>query len=385
MESILEDINKIVLKLLSHSNADDMYQTIVEEGKKIISCEYGSIFLENDRKLKRVYASDPVFFHVKPRQEGLIAMALKSKEPNVVVVEKTKNIKPIFRELKIKSIILIPLSYKGETTGVLTLLSRREVVLSAKEKNVLKLISSMSSLAIKKVQLYEETKKALETRDLFISLASHELRTPLTSINGYVQLLHNKFAQKKTMEAKWICSLYEESQRMTNLIKELLEINKIKQGQLQFHLEECNLEKILSAVIERFTFINKNKQIIYKKEINRDRIIIIGDVEKLIQMFSALLNNADKFSARHTPIEILLKNTKTQAIISIKDQGEGIISKDQQKVFDGFYKSGDRESSGLGVGLLLSKHIVQYHHGSISLKSKLKRGTSVEVRLPLLD
>src|SRR5690606_7915517 len=118
-----------------------------------------------------------------------------------------------------------------------------------KETDILKLFGSFASLAIKKNELYEETKNALEVRDMFISLASHELRTPLTSINGYIQLLHSRKDKLGHSESKWINELYEESKRLTNLVRELLEVNRIKQGQLQFILRETKFSDIVTSAI----------------------------------------------------------------------------------------------------------------------------------------
>ncbi len=384
MEKILEKINTAAIKFLVPLTTEETYTAIIEEAEKIIGGEYGSILLVVNNELKRVYTDASFLKGIKPRIAGNAFKAYATRELIVVDSNTINQYSPLYVEHGIQTLVHIPLSYKEKSIGVLTINMRSIKKFSNQDLHSFKLFGSLASMAIRKMQLYEETKNALDTRDLFISLASHELRTPLTSINGYIQLLHGKLSSKNTVEAKWVNELYDESGRLTNLVKELLEINKIKQGQLQFDLQECTVEDFIDAAVERYTFINKERKVLYSKELSTDETKVVGDCNKLLQMVSALLNNADKFSPKETSIEVLVKDTKSHVVIQIKDQGDGMTREDINKVFEGFYKAGKDQSEGLGVGLLLAKHIVQYHHGSIVLKSKKQKGTTVEVRLPLL-
>ncbi len=384
MENIVDKINKSALKFLSPLTSEETFKILVNEAKKITNTDYGTIFLEKNGQLQRVYADAPFLNEVKPRSKGFVYTAFTKGEPFIVKINEVKNFHKIFYDEGIKLIIHIPLSYKGKSIGVLSLHSKELRQISNHDLNVLKLLGSLASMAIRKTQLYDEMKNALDTRDLFISLASHELRTPLTSINGYIQLLYNKLGKNNSIESKWVKELYEESNRLTNLVKELLEVNRIKQGQLNYSLEECKIEDIIDDAVKRFHFIKPDREIIYTKNLTSKDIKIVGDRDKLLQMISALLENADKFSPKTVPIGVALKNTTRQVIIQIIDQGEGIERQDLKRVFEGFYKGNKKESEGLGVGLLLAKHIIQFHHGSIAIKSKKNKGTSVEVRIPRL-
>lgn len=385
MENIVDKINKSVLKFLSPLTSEETFRIIVNEAKKITNTDYGTIFLDKSGKLQQVYADASFLQKVKQRAKGFVYTAFVEKEPFIVKVDQVGNFHKVFYDEGIKLIIHIPLSYKGKSIGVLSLHSCELLEISQHDLKVLSLLGSLASMAIRKTQLYDEMKNAIDTRDLFISLASHELRTPLTSINGYIQLLYNKLGKQNSIEAKWVKELYDESNRLTNLVKDLLEVNRIKQGQLNYSLEECKIESIVDDAIRRFNFIKPNRKVIYTKDLTDKDIMIVGDKEKLLQVISALLENADKFSPPRIPIAVNLRNTTRQVVLFITDQGEGIEKQDLKKVFEGFYKGDKRESEGLGVGLLLVKHIIQFHHGSISLKSKKNKGTTVEVRIPRLQ
>lgn len=378
---MIEKINKSAIKFLSPLSTEETFKIIVAEAEKLIGAQYGSIFLEEGGQLKRMYTDADFLENLQVRSNGFTYTSFHSQEPFVVDVAKQKNFHKEIKKRDIATIIHIPLSYKEKPIGDLAIMSEEHKAFSKKDIEGFKLYGALASMAIRKTQLYAETKSALETRDLFISLASHELRTPLTSINGYIQLLYSKLSKQNTVESKWVKELYDESLRLTKLVKELLEVNRIKQGQLSYELRECTLADFLDEAIKRYRFINPEREVSYEKKLKNNDVVIIGDGEKLLQMFTALLNNADKFSPKRTPIEVKVEDTKKLLSVSIKDQGEGIARQDLNKVFDGFYKS-DNQTEGLGVGLLLAKHIIQYHHGTIELKSKPKKGTTVQVRLP---
>lgn len=384
MESEISQINNSALRLLMPLTPEETYKTIVDEAIKITGAAYGTIVLDQQDEMVQVYSSENINPQSKVRRRANTYKSYTEREILVIPVEKLIRAHPELIADQIKNSIYLPLSYQDKAIGVLIINTRNEYDLSAKAKNILSLFGAMATLAIRKTQLYAETKSALETRDSFISLASHELRTPLTSINGYIQLLNSKLKDKGTVESKWIKELYGESKRLTNLVTELIEINRIKQGQLQFHLQECSVKNFLTQLLENYSVINPEREILLDTTVQGSNAIFIGDSVKLLQVFTGLLNNADKFSPQGLQITLSVKATSSKIIFSIIDKGSGIAREDLSRIFEGFYKGENNERIGLGVGLLLAKHIIQYHHGSIQVRSKVKSGTTVEVRLPLL-
>ena len=120
----------------------------------------------------------------------------------------------------------------------------------------------------------------------------------LSSLNGYVQLLHSRLSKTDSVEAKWVQSLYDETTRLTNLIKELLEINRIKQGTLQFVLRESQLTDIIEKAIDRTKFLYKTREIILQNKLKSKESTIIADSEKMLQVLSALLKKCGKVFSR---------------------------------------------------------------------------------------
>ncbi len=382
MKNTLEKISKFGLKLLVPLTAKESYPLIVQEALKLVGGEYGSIVIKEGEEFKRVYTTSPIPYHSKVRQRAYSFRAYTQKEVLVVPASRTVKAHPELAVLGIKCTVLIPLSYKNKSLGVLIINSKKEQFFGKSELVTLKLFGSMVSLAIRKAQLYEETKSALETRDLFISMAAHELKTPITTIYGYSQLLLDNQKQGKPIKGGWLGSLNVESYRLTLLINDLLEINHIRSGTLHYILKECSLKEIINRTIDNFKFRYPNREIVLEDSIKDSRALLVCDFDKMMQVFTNLLNNAAKFSPYGSKITLCLKESDITFIIKVKDQGRGISEKDLPRVFEGYYKGQGTAHAGLGLGLYLAKSIVEHHRGFISLQSKVDKGTQVEVQLP---
>jgi len=381
--SIIELLNSSALKLLSVQTLPQLSKTIVEEAKKLVGAEYGLIFLQEMDKFEKTYVSSLFLSKIKPKRKGLMEKAFHSHNITIMHNDAIHHTLPDLEKAGIKSVVIIPLSYQNASIGVLMLHSLKNEYFTNKELHILRLFGSMASLAITQTRLHDETNRALEMRDRFISLASHELRTPLTSLNGYIQLLYTKMAKKNTVESRWVEELYHESTRFTNLVKDLLNINRIKQGQLAFDLSEVNIKQVIQRAIDRFRLTNPENEIDFIVELSQGQRAVIGDSDKLGEMFCALLSNAIKFSKPNSKIFVSLTYKSRMLNIMIKDFGKGIPKKDMIGVFDGFYKTKhSKDKEGMGVGLLLAKHIVTHHKGKMSILSSENKGTTVKILLP---
>lgn len=379
----LEKIQKSLLKFLQPLSSEEVYAEIIKEGAGLLEAQDGSLVLEKEGEFKLVYSSLLLPTELKVRRNGAISEILQGGK---IAIKNTRGSETIFSRLKktgIKSNIFVPLLYKGKASGVLVIHSIKEGEASLKDLETLRLFATFASLVIRKTQLYEETKKALELRDLFISMAAHELRTPITTIHGYVQLLNSKMADTNTNEARWVKELHAESLRLISLVHELLETNRIKTGQFHFYWKECNLREIIERAVNNFKFNHPQRKLLFKDEISTKIPLIIGDFDKLIQVITNLLDNAAKFSSQDTAINLTLKSRAAYFILQIKDSGVGIDKKDLPKIFDGYYK-GEISSTkkGMGLGLFITKSILEEHRGSIDVRSRLNKGTAVEVRIP---
>lgn len=383
MKDNLGEISKFSLKLLVPLTAQETYLLIVKEVLKLVDGEFGSIALKDGKQFRRIYTNSSIPLYSKIRQRGHTFRAYLSRKPILAPVAESIKIHPELKDLGIKATIHIPLSYKNQSIGALVVGIKNEHKFSKQELDTLKLFGSMASLAIKKTQLAEETKNAVELRDHFIAMAAHELRTPLTSVSGYIQLLYSKLANSETVESRWIEQLQKESERLKNLVNELLEINRIKSGKFNYYLRVCSLKEILESVLKIFSFSSPDKKLIIEDKLPKDLSDkIIADRDKILQVFTNLVENAIKYSSESSPVKIVLGFKEPDFVILVKDEGIGIPKKEFKKIFEGYQQGSGHNKEGIGIGLFLAKNILEKLYGDIKVHSKVGGGTIMEVRLP---
>ncbi len=383
-DNIFETINKVSLSFLEPLSLQEVYAKIIDGAQKLVEAEYGSLILEQDGQLRRVHSTLPVADQVYFRKSGFTYKAFAERKAYVRHSENFGRVHPSIKELGVKSNIFIPLSYKGKSVGVLIVNSLKKEKFKQKDLNILKLFGSMITLAIRKSQLYDETRQALDTRDLFISLAAHELRTPLTAVNGYAQLIHNKLKNgEHETEFRWSEELVGECRRLTALVNELLTVNQIKSGQLQFIFQEVQLSEVVRKSLATINFRYPHRVTLFNTKVDEDSDIVIGDKDKLLQVVSNIIDNAIKFSPPHTEINIDLTKKGSDLLLRITDKGRGIDQKDLDNIFESYYRASKNvNEEGMGLGLFLTRYIINRHNGHIKVASKLGKGTRVEISLP---
>lgn len=346
----------------------------------MVGGNYGTILFEQDGELKRVYASHHYLTQFSPRKKGFTYKAFKLNKPIIPIFRDVQNAHPELSKLAVKSDIMIPLSYQNKAYGVLTILSKKPNYFNKEHLAILKLYGPLATLAIKNTQYLEETKQALDTRDLFISMASHELKTPLTTVYAYTQLIQKKIDKGEELKHSWVATLLLEIKRLTELVNELLQVNQIQTGKLQFNMHKMNLSDVSKKAIKNFEFANSKRKI--KFENNISQASIHGDTNKIQQLIINLLNNA----AKHSPIDqaiVVTLTDKTRFItLSVKDKGIGIPKKDIPHIFDRFYKAKNNKQEGMGLGLYLVKKIIDAHNATISVKSEINKGTEFIITFP---
>ena len=368
--------------LLIDNHVEDINKIIVEEAMNITGAEYGSLVYKEKDEIKKGYASSS--FLLKIIKRGTLEKAMQRK--NIFNLQRNdlrnENDVPELKNHDIKTIVVLPLSYQNTSLGMIILFSPQENFFDEITPDFLNLFCSIATLGLKKTLGQRELEKGLELRDRFISIASHELRTPLTSINGYIQLLRRKIADQNISEARWIESLYVESLRLTTLMKELLDINRINQGKFAFVFSEVSMKDVVERAIERARVTATQHKIIFDNKIINHQHTVIGDFDKLVEMVSGILTNAIKFSPANSEIQVSLNSNPRTIFVTVKDVGKGMSQEDLAAIFEGFYKSDVAHIEGMGVGLFLAKHIVAHHRGKIKVQSKVDKGTTVEVTLP---
>ncbi len=381
-DTILKRINKSALKFLEPLSLTKTFSVIVHEAIRLVGADEGLIILESRGELQKMYAYPKSANKAVIRRRGFAYKAFKKQKAFLIQQKDFEKNDPRAAEKGVESILFIPLSYKNKSIGVLIARSYTREFFTSDQLQILKLFGALASLGIAQAQVHEQEKKAIEMRDLFISMAAHELRTPLTTVYGYAQLLQKKL--KNSKQLPWISEIVNESVRIKYLLNELLDLSRINTGKLQYSWKACDLREIISRATKSFSFSYPQRKLQYKDSIVQEKsLLLIADYDKLLQVILNLLDNAVKFSPQDSPVDILLEKGKKEYILTIKNYGKGVPVEEKSKIFEQFYKSNANENKqGMGLGLFIAQSIIKQHKGTIKLNSVPNKETSFKIILP---
>ncbi len=179
-------------------------------------------------------------------------------------------------------------------------------------------------------------------------------------------------------------NLYAESKRLSFLVSEFLGSQTTSGAQLEYIKKQCDLSKIVHRAIDTARLSHPNHVFVLRKLVKEKELLIEADFDKLLQVFINICNNAIKFSPLHSRITVTINIRDKSWSISIKDQGIGIASDEIDQIFQRFYKGKHNSKEGMGLGLYLSKNIIEAHNGTILVKSVPHKGTRFMISLPKL-
>ncbi|VAW94178.1 hypothetical protein MNBD_GAMMA22-2172 [hydrothermal vent metagenome] len=224
-----------------------------------------------------------------------------------------------------------------------------------------------------------ERKQIEKMKDEFISTVSHELRTPLTSIRGSLGLLSSGVVGKlPTSAANMLDIAVNNTERLLFLINDILDIQKIESGQLDFNFEKLDVIEFLTNAVKDNAAYGKQYSVEFLLQYDLHDIFVYADKERLMQVMANLLSNAAKFSLKNSSVDVTVSRIEDVLRISVSDQGIGIPEEFQPKLFDKFTQSDSsdsRQKGGTGLGLSITKFIVERHDGNIGYTSKQGVGT----------
>jgi len=221
----------------------------------------------------------------------------------------------------------------------------------------------------------------------FISMVSHELRTPLTSIKGYIDLiLSGDTGDVNELQQEFLEIVFENSERLNNLINDLLDVEKIETGKVEMKFSDVSLSSIVNIAAKTMKAAADKKGLKLVADI-QENVEYMGDKERLVQVVANLISNAVKYTKQGTiTVSLHVKNGRPE--ITIKDTGIGITKGNQKKLFNKFFRADNdytREVGGTGLGLSIVKAIVKKHRGEIDVKSVINKGSEFTVSFPPLS
>ena len=341
-------------------------------------------------------------------------------EAQPVVVGDTRDIdKPLLiarltRELPVTAFIHAPMTYEGRVIGVLTgYATRGPMHFTSEFIELFAVLANQLAMAAVNAQLYGEVqayshamedKVARRTAELeqanarlleldrlksdFLSTVSHELRTPLTSIRSFSEILLRYEVDDPEKRKKFVGIINNEAERLTRMINDLLDLSRIEAGRLDLQPEPLDLETVFARALSTTQPLMAEKGVQASSDVEAGLPPVHADADRLHQVLTNLLANSVKFSPEGGTIRLSSRQQEGFALICVADQGPGIPADRLEQVFERFHQVRDPQKShplGSGLGLTISREIVEVMGGKIWVESELGAGAVFSFTVPLVE
>ncbi|HEX6098288.1 MAG TPA: ATP-binding protein [Thermoanaerobaculia bacterium] len=296
---------------------------------------------------------------------------------------------------KLASLLVLPLRTRRELLGALVIAANDPDRAMTDDKLPLaEFLAERAALAIENAKLYTEQVEARRKvedlsrlKDEFLSIASHELRTPVTSIKGYTQLAKMLIKEGDlTTSEEYLDIALDQIDRMSRLILELLDVSRIETGRLEIRREPIAWPQFVRDVVHRHHTTVSDRR--FHVSVPDDGKIVTGDRDRLEQVLGNLLENAVKYSPDGSDVTVTVEDRGDMLITAVCDRGIGIPADELNQVFERFHRGRQVSSTnygGLGLGLYITKQIIERHGGSIWVESKEGQGTTFYFSLPATE
>ncbi len=297
----------------------------------------------------------------------------------------------------VKTLLYVPFQVRGVLAGYAELWeTRRARDYSEDEIALCRAIAQQAAIALQRARLFEdiqharrEAETANKTKTEFITVVAHELKGPMTTIKGFAEMLTvGSLGAINDAQQNFLGIIQDTVDRMTVLVSDLTDISRIEAGNLTIKLRELDLYPVLSDLEISSANMLASKNQTLTMNIEAGLPAIVADPNRLVQILTNLVSNAHKYTPAGGDINIEARpfeNGRNYVEIALQDNGIGISLDDQQKLFGKFFRSQDelaREAAGTGLGLNITRHLVELQGGKIWCKSQLRQGTTFYFTIP---
>ncbi|WP_404444377.1 cell wall metabolism sensor histidine kinase WalK [Sutcliffiella horikoshii] len=229
-----------------------------------------------------------------------------------------------------------------------------------------------------------ELKRLEQMRKDFVANVSHELKTPITSIKGFSETLLDGAMNDKETSEYFLSIILKESDRLQSLIEDLLDLSKIEKQGFRLNPQYLEINELLEEIFVILEGKAREKEIDLVLSKPKKDLYLFADASRIKQVFINLINNAVAYTPAGGEVKVKVEEVGKEVVIVVSDTGIGMDQDEIPRIFERFYrvdKARSRNSGGTGLGLAIVKHIVEAHHGNISVTSELNKGTAFTVKL----
>ena len=337
----------------------------------------------------------------KPLDAGLTSYVIRTRRPLRVGQRSELPIAPLpfgSAERLSEALVIVPLVFEGRVLGAISAQCYTPHAYSEADLSLLLTIAHQAAVAIRNAQLYQSERAAQQARDEFLSLVSHELRTPLTTIKGSAQMIQRRMVrafsagQVKTPEEldarqqdlRQLSLISGQADRLAGLVNDLLEISRLQSGKFEFHPRDADLVAIVRQAVEAAQALSSSHRFLVQAPPTLPGVF---DATRIEQVLTNLLSNAVKYAPGDTEVRVTVTTAEPhEALVQVADEGPGVSAEDQAQLFERFYRAESvrhNPQTGLGLGLYISRQIVELHGGRIWVESTPGAGSVFQFTLPL--
>jgi signal transduction histidine kinase/CheY-like chemotaxis protein len=400
----LEALREVGEAVSSSLDVDDVLATVVMHAVELSATDGGSIMEYSDRlgcfMVRSVYQTDPrvvqqlrtIRIHL---DESLVGRAAREKRPLAVEDLGTIELDPHLRilfEAGWRSLAAVPMLREDQIVGCLIVRRKQVGGFSQDTLRMLETLATQSALALLNAQLYRELKEqSLELQEAsrhkseFLASMSHELRTPLNAVLGFSEvLLERMFGEINERQEEYLRDIYSSGRHLLELLNEILDLSKVEAGRMQLEYSEFDLRAFLDDAASMLRERALAHGIQLSVDVGTDVGTVYSDELRLKQVVLNLLTNAVKFTPDGGSVTIWAQRHGSQIEITVTDTGIGIAEADRERIFESFQQGGRGPSreEGTGLGLTLSRRIVELFGGRMWLESEVGRGSKFGFSLP---
>lgn len=298
------------------------------------------------------------------------------------------------RRVGLRSMIVVPIPHQGQTVGVLKYHAPGVAAFSHEDMLVAHLLVGPIAIGFSRIAEDDAVRAQTELQDLvtlkqqFVATVTHELRTPLTSISGALGLLSSGAAGAVPEGASALVDVAaRNAARLKRLVDDLLDLDKMDSGKLDYRIAEADLGEVLRDVVEQNMPFATDLDVELRLYLPPVRVTAQTDADRLFQAVTNLVSNAAKFSPAGSAVDVALRIDGENILIRVSDQGPGIPEEFRARLFDRFSQSahtdGMSKLPGTGLGLAISKTIVSQLGGQLALDEDFTDGAAFDIRLPM--
>ncbi len=221
-------------------------------------------------------------------------------------------------------------------------------------------------------------------RQEFFSNASHELKTPITSVKGYAELLESGIIQDEKQKMDFVRRIEKEADNMTNLINDILMISRLEAKEAEVVMTDVAMDVVANEVMESMKPLSVSRQVMLHCQC--EPVSLRANGQQMKELLGNLVSNAIKYNKPGGQVWIHIDKMENYMVIRVRDNGVGIPRESLGRIFERFYrvdKGRNKKQGGTGLGLSIVKHIVNFYHGTIDVRSKLDQGTEFTVKIPI--